>query len=227
MTDKAIKPEDLLPDGDDYAVFKGVRVRKGSIAAAMRNMELMETGTPEERAAALAAIKELAPGLAVLGVHRNFQCRNPAVEAILADAAATYDSDDGTGDGPAAADVVRAFVEAFDRADEAAMNDLLAENLTSYITNADGGVNRLDGRDAFMASVNAMDIGSVNPDLTITQIAPVGPGQVMAMVEIKAERKGRTLHNHAAFLMTVRGGRIREMRMVEALPAYSDSFWKD
>lgn len=47
------------------------------------------------------------------------------------------------------------------------------------------------------------------------------------MVEIKAERKGRTLHNFAAFLMDVRKGRIQAMRMVEALPAYSDAFWKD
>jgi len=45
------------------------------------------------------------------------------------------------------------------------------------------------------------------------------------MVEIKAKRKGRELHNFAAFLMDIRDRRISKMRMVEALPAYSDEFW--
>ena len=70
MTDKAVKPEDVLPDGDDFATIKGVRVRKGTIAAAMRNMAILESGTAGERAAALRAIKDLAPSLAALDVHR-------------------------------------------------------------------------------------------------------------------------------------------------------------
>ena len=223
MTRGPTRPEDLLPDGDDFATIKGVRVRKGSIAASMRNMAVLQSGTPDDKAAALQMIKDLAPGLAALDVHRFFQCRLPEVEAILAEAAEAFDD----GSGPAAGDVVKAFIEAFDRADLKSMEDLLAPDAVSYITDADGGVNRLDGRDAFMASVRAMDVETVNPDVAITQLAPISPGQALAMVEIKAERKGRTLHNHAAFLMSVYGGRIGEIRMVEALPAYSDSFWKD
>ena len=42
----------------------------------------------------------------------------------------------------------------------------------------------------------------------------------------QARRKGRELHNFAAFLMDIAEGKIRQMRMVEALPAYSDEFWK-
>lgn len=46
------------------------------------------------------------------------------------------------------------------------------------------------------------------------------------MVEFKAERKGRTLHNHAGFLARFDGDvRIDELWMVDALPAYSDEFW--
>ena len=46
------------------------------------------------------------------------------------------------------------------------------------------------------------------------------------MVEIRAERKQRSLHNFAAFLATVADDRITELWMVEALPAYSDQFWQ-
>ncbi len=88
MTDKAIKPEDILGDDENILTIQGIRVRKGTIAAAMRNMVLLAEGTPPEREAALAMLRELAPGLVVLGMHRHFLCRNPEVERILADAAA-------------------------------------------------------------------------------------------------------------------------------------------
>ena len=87
MSKAGVRPEDVLPDGEDFVDISGVRVRKGSIAAAMRNMELLERGSEEEKRRALSAIEDLAPGLAVLGLHRHFQCRNPQVEAILAEAA--------------------------------------------------------------------------------------------------------------------------------------------
>ncbi|MEM7123015.1 MAG: nuclear transport factor 2 family protein [Pseudomonadota bacterium] len=223
MTDKGVKPEDVLPDGDDFATIKGVRVRKGSIAASMRNMAMLESGSADEKAAAMQAIKDLAPGLAALDVHRFFQCRIPKIEAILAEAAEPFDD---VAD-PEPESTVAAFIAAFDRADLASMEALLAADAVSYITNADGGVNRLEGSDALMESVRAMKIEQVNLSVAITQTARVGLRQVMAMVEIKAERKGRSLHNHAAFLMTVHERRIDEIRMVEALPAYSDSFWKE
>ena len=89
---RATTPEDVLPDEEDFKTIRGVRVRKGTIAAAMRNMETLDGGSDEEKEAALAMIKELAPGLVVLGVHRHFVCRNPQVEAILAKAAVELES---------------------------------------------------------------------------------------------------------------------------------------
>ncbi|MEM7445209.1 MAG: hypothetical protein AAF414_17950 [Pseudomonadota bacterium] len=91
MTGKATRPEDILLDDEDYVVVHGVRVRKGSIAAAMRNIDLLETGSNDERTAALEMIKALAPGLVALGMHRHFICRNPVVDAILAEAAKDQD----------------------------------------------------------------------------------------------------------------------------------------
>ncbi|MCG8546219.1 MAG: hypothetical protein MJE12_18635 [Alphaproteobacteria bacterium] len=83
MTDQPFRPEDVLPDNEDFKTIRGVRVRKGTIFAAMRNMEIVADGTQEEKAAALAMIRELAPGLVALGVHDHFLCRNPEIQAIL------------------------------------------------------------------------------------------------------------------------------------------------
>ena len=75
-----------------------------------------------------------------------------------------------------------------------------------------------------MASIDALHIETVRPSIKATQIAPVSSDQVM--VEIRANRKGRILHNFAAFLMSVSEGQITRVWMVEALPAESDAFWK-
>jgi len=120
---------------------------------------------------------------------------------------------------------VTSFIEAFGQAEYEKMAGLLAQDVESYVTSADGGVKRLDGRHAYMQNIEAFDYATVRPTADITQILTVKPGQVMVMVEIKAKRKGQELHNFAAFLMDVRGGQISKMRMVEALPAYSDEFW--
>jgi len=87
MPDKSVRPEDVLPDDTDFVTFHGVRVRKGTIKAAMDNMEILKSGDPADHAAALAMIRELARGLVALGVHRHFICRNPEAEAILEQAA--------------------------------------------------------------------------------------------------------------------------------------------
>jgi len=86
----AVKPEDVLPDGENVLTIEGVQVRAGSIAAVMRNIELLESGSPDQRKAALAEIERLAPGMVVLGVHRHFRFRNDEVEKIIADAAARH-----------------------------------------------------------------------------------------------------------------------------------------
>ncbi|MEM7224203.1 MAG: nuclear transport factor 2 family protein [Pseudomonadota bacterium] len=123
--------------------------------------------------------------------------------------------------------VITRFIEAFARADIAEMESVLAEDLVSYITNAEGGVDEWVGRDRLLDNIRALDVKNVKPQATITQCSQINQRQGMVMVEIKAERKGKKLHNHAAYLTTLEAGRITELRMVEALPAYSDSFWKD
>src|SRR5918911_5663374 len=102
----------------------------------------------------------------------------------------------------------RRFLQAFSDADFGTMRSLLADDARAYITNAQGGVDRVDGADAYLARVAAMDLPSADLTLTLTQLADVAPEQVLAMVEVRARRGDRSLHNYAAHLLTVRAGRI-------------------
>ena len=121
--------------------------------------------------------------------------------------------------------VVEAFVGAFNAADLPAMAACLAEDLMAEVTQKDGSTRQAAGRDAYMALIERLNIPVVRPSLAITQIADVNADQVLVMVEVRAARKGRRLHNFSAFLMTVRNGQIERIWMVEALPAESDAFW--
>ncbi len=118
------------------------------------------------------------------------------------------------------------LLKAFSAADIEAMRSLLAEDLVAFITNAEGGLDRVEGREEYLSRIEAMDLPSARFSVELTQ-APVtvDSDQVLVMVEVRAQRGGRTLHNFAAHLLRVAGGRVTEWRMVEAKPAESDEFW--
>lgn len=122
------------------------------------------------------------------------------------------------------AGVSRAFFQAYADGDRDAAAALLAEDVVAYITNADADVDTVTSRDDYMARVP--DLQEAGGEATITQVVGVDDERAMTMVEIRVpDRKGKTLHNHAAFLARVADGEIAELWMVEALPAYSDEFW--
>lgn len=123
-----------------------------------------------------------------------------------------------------AADVACELIEAFCANDTQQMRTLLADDLRAYITNREGGVDEV-GSDEYVSRVRAMDLPSAQFRLTITQVVTMKPELAMAMVEIKAARAGKTLHNHAAHCIRIRDGLVVEWWMVEALPAESDAFW--
>ena len=123
-----------------------------------------------------------------------------------------------------AEEVSRAFFQAYADGDRGKAASLLAEDVTAYVTNADAGVDTVEGRDAYMARVP--DLQEAGGSAEITQVAGVDAERAMTMVEIRVpDRNGKSLHNHAAFLARVADGQIAELWMVEALPAYSDEFW--
>jgi ketosteroid isomerase-like protein len=122
--------------------------------------------------------------------------------------------------------LARRLLEAFSAADFEGMRATLDEDLVAYITNSQGGLDRVDGREEYLSRVETMDLPSARFSVELTQ-APVtvDSDQVLVMVEIRAQRGGRSLHNFAAHLLRIADGRITEWRMVEAKPAESDEFW--
>lgn len=122
--------------------------------------------------------------------------------------------------------VASQFLEAFSAADFERMRALLAEDLVAYITNADGGMDEVEGREVYLERLQAMDLPSAQFSVELTQ-PPVSadPDRVLVMVEVRARRGRRSLHNFAAHLLRVTDGRITDWRMVDAKPAESDRFW--
>lgn len=82
-----IRPEDVIPDGEDNATFGGVSARKGTAAAFVANAKTLNEladGTPE-RDAVLAQLRALAPGLRAVGVLDVFIPRSPEIAALFAE----------------------------------------------------------------------------------------------------------------------------------------------
>ena len=119
--------------------------------------------------------------------------------------------------------LARRFFRAYGDGDLDAMRSLLAEDAVTHITNAEAAVDRVEGREAFMARLP--DLEGAELSTAITQVVPIDDQRVMTMIEVRASRRGRELHNFAAFLARVRDGEIAELWMVDAKPAYSDEFW--
>ena len=122
--------------------------------------------------------------------------------------------------------VVRELLAAFSAADFERMRAVMAPDMLAFITNEAGTEDEVRGRDEYLARVEAMDLPDVRFSVELTQ-SPVivGEGLVLAMVEVRAEKGERQLHNYAAHLLRVAGSVITEWRMVEAKPAQSDAFW--
>jgi ketosteroid isomerase-like protein len=124
------------------------------------------------------------------------------------------------------AQVVGRFLAAFSDADFSTMRSLLADDLVAYVTDAEGRMNRVESRDAYLERVAAMDLPSARFSVEPTQEPVVVDSErVLVMVEIRAERGGRSLHNFAAHLLRIERGAISEWRMVDAKPAESAAFW--
>jgi len=122
--------------------------------------------------------------------------------------------------------VAERFLAAFSAADFDAMRALLAEDLVAHVTNAEGGMDRVEGREAYLGRVEEMNLPSARFSIELTQPpVPADEDRVLVMVEVRAQRGGRSLHNFAAHLLRVADGRIAEWWMADAKPAESDAFW--
>jgi ketosteroid isomerase-like protein len=117
-------------------------------------------------------------------------------------------------------------LEAFSTNDVEGMRTCLAKDLRAFITNSEGGMDEVAGRDAYLDRVVAMDLPAVRFGVELTQSpVDVGADLVLIMVEVRAQKGERSLHNFAAHLFRVANGRVAEWWMADAKPAESDGFW--
>jgi ketosteroid isomerase-like protein len=122
--------------------------------------------------------------------------------------------------------VSRRYLDAFSAANIDGMRALLVEDMVAYITNGSGGMDEVRGRDTCLARIAALDLPSAQFSVNLTQPpVVVSPDQVLIMIEIRAERRGRFLHNFAAHLLRITNEQITDRWMVDAKPAGSDKFW--
>ena len=122
--------------------------------------------------------------------------------------------------------IARELLEAFSAADFGRMRAVLAPDLLAFVTNDEGGEDEVRGRDEYLGRIEAMDLPAVRFSVELTQSpVVVEDGVVLVMVEVRAHKGERRLHNYAAHLMRTADGVITEWRMVEAKPAESDRFW--
>ena len=83
-----VKPEDILSDDQNTATFGGLTLRKGTVAAALANAEVLESSqsTVSEKLDARNMIEELAPALVALGLNKHLIWRNPEIQKIIDEA---------------------------------------------------------------------------------------------------------------------------------------------
>jgi ketosteroid isomerase-like protein len=126
----------------------------------------------------------------------------------------------------AGADVAAGFLAAFSAADFDGMRSRMAEDMVAWVTNAEGGMDRVEGSEEYLSRIEAMDLPSARFSVELTQPpVPVADDLLLIMVEVRAERGGGSLHNFAAHLLRIADGRIAEWWMADAKPAESDAFW--
>lgn len=82
---KSVRPEDILPDGVDSTTIQGKVVRKGTVAAFLANVVILEdpNSSPAEKANAKSMLQELAPDVVTIGLHQHVTFKNPEAENIL------------------------------------------------------------------------------------------------------------------------------------------------
>lgn len=96
----------------------------------------------------------------------------------------------------------------------------------AFITNAEGGTDLVEGGEALGRRFPDFAAMADSFHATVTQVHEIDDRTVLFMIEIRAERLGRSLHNFAGiFLRLSAEGKTTEYRMVEALPAESQRFW--
>lgn len=85
MSSGAVRPEDILCDDEDFVEINGIKGRKGSIAAFLRNIDVFESpnSSKEDKADAIKMIEKLAPIVVATGMCKHAVFKNKTIQNIL------------------------------------------------------------------------------------------------------------------------------------------------
>jgi hypothetical protein len=80
-----IKPEMVLADGESNVMLHGISGRKGSIAAFLQNIDMLEQSnlSDQERQDVIKVMEELASVLIATGLYKHATFKNQEVQDIL------------------------------------------------------------------------------------------------------------------------------------------------
>lgn len=81
-----MKPQDILPDNANFSEIGGMQIRKGSVAAFMANLTIIEQPADYETyQTAVEDITELVPVMETLGVFTHFKLRSEKAVSLITD----------------------------------------------------------------------------------------------------------------------------------------------
>jgi hypothetical protein len=82
---RIVRPEDVLSDEENTGMLNGLAVRKGSVAAFIANVKVLESLAPTDPGypAVEAQLRALAPAVRAVGVLDVFAPRSATIAAIV------------------------------------------------------------------------------------------------------------------------------------------------
>lgn len=79
-----MRPEDILPDDQNTVIQGGKELRKGSVAAFMANVRILQNDNAKaEHAVAKAHLLELMPTMEALGFFEMFEVRDEKIKKLI------------------------------------------------------------------------------------------------------------------------------------------------
>lgn len=81
----SVRHEDILPAGVDSVQIGEINVRKGTIAAVIANLSVVDevNSSEEAKVAAWATIEEYVPSLVALSLHNHVSWKNLRMQALV------------------------------------------------------------------------------------------------------------------------------------------------
>ena len=85
MTNKLIKPSDVLADAQNETTINNIKVRKGTIAALIQNIQVLESNTLGEiqKISLLEGINALIPAVVAIGLNDCVSWKNPLIQDLF------------------------------------------------------------------------------------------------------------------------------------------------